>query len=481
MKSKLAKPRTFRRVITGLLSVITVSMITPFSVQAGADKPKSSWLDLSGKDKKRMNVYIKDYKNFIHKARTELTFVQEAVKLAEANGFKRLTDKSPIKPGARYYDVNRDRAMTMMVIGKKSLTEGMRIVGSHIDSPRIELKGRPLYEKQGFALFQTYIHGGIKNYQWVNVPLALVGRVDKKDGSHVDISMGLKPGEPVLMVPDLAPHVDQSYRKRTSRDVIKKEELDVIVASKPGDDSTVKQEVIGFLKEHYNISVADLVSAELALVPAMAPRDVGFDRSMVAAYGQDDKIAAYGSVKALLQQDKPEYTAMAFLVDNEEVGNINNTGAKSTYLVDMIADLLYSVKGKDYSDHWLRKALKNSKVVSADVNPGVNPTWSGVWDLGNAPRLGNGINIKLYGGGFNANSEYIAWTRNYLDKSEIMWQTSTYKGKASGGTIGSDLSKNNMEVIDFGVPVLSIHSPYAVASKVDIYSLYKAMDAFYRF
>jgi aspartyl aminopeptidase len=329
-------------------------------------------------------------------------------------------------------------------------------------------------------LFQTYVHGGIKNYQWVNVPLALVGRVDKKDGSTVKISMGLKPDEPVLMVPDLAPHVDQGHRKRTNRDVIKKEELDVIIASKPGEDSPVKKEVIAFLKANYDISIKDLVSAELSLVPAMAPRDIGFDRSMVAAYGQDDKVASYAAVEAVMALDKPDYTAVAFLVDNEEVGNINNTGARSTYLTDLIGNMLYQVKGNNYSDYFLRKALRNTKVVSADVNPGVNPSWPGVWDLGNAPRLGNGVNIKLYGGGFNANSEYIAWTRDYLDSNKINWQTSTYKGKASGGTIGSDLSKNNMEVIDFGVPVLSIHSPYAIVSKVDAYSLYRAMKAFYQ-
>lgn len=427
-----------------------------------------------------MDAYVDEYKGFIHKARTELSFVSETVALVKANGFTPLTENSVLKPGARFYDINRDRAMTLMVIGKKPVSQGLRIVGSHIDSPRIELKGRPLYEKQGFALFQTYIHGGIKNYQWVNVPLAIVGRVDKKDGSHVNISMGLNPQEPVLIVPDLAPHVDQSMRKRTSRDVIKKEELDVIVASKPTEDNTVKNEVVAFLKQHYDIDVADLVSAELALVPSMPPRDVGFDRSMVAAYGHDDKIAAFGSVKAIMAQKTPQFTAMAFLVDNEEVGNINNTGAESTYLTDLIADMLYIEKGQDYSDYWLRKALRKSKVVSADVNPGVNPTWSSVWDLGNAPRLGHGINIKLYGGGFNAHSNYIAWTRNYLDDNKIQWQTSTYKGKASGGTIGNDLSKNNVDVIDFGVPVLSIHSPYAVASKIDIYALYKAMNAFYQ-
>lgn len=467
--------------ISALLGAISLALISQTPAIAASKKAQSSWSKLSSSEVKKVERYATDYKQFIHKARTELTFVKETVALAKANGFKALTAKSQLTPGARFYDINRDRTMTLMVIGKKKLNEGVRIVGSHIDSPRIDLKGRPLFEKQGFAMFQTYIHGGIKNYQWVNVPLAILGRVDKTDGTTVEISMGLKPNEPVLIVPDLAPHVDHQNRKRTSREVIKKEELDVIIANKPDDNGVVKSEVIAFLKENYDISIEDLVSAELSLVPAMAPRDVGFDRSMIAAYGHDDKVAAYASVEAIFEQKKPEYTAMAFLVDNEEVGNINNTGAKSTYLTDLIADMLYMDMGNEYSDFWLRKTLRNSKVISTDVNPGVNPSWSGVWELGNAPRLGFGINIKLYGGGFNANSEYTAWTRAYLDDNDIQWQTSTYKGKASGGTIGSSLSRNNMEVIDFGIPVLSIHSPYAVASKVDTYNLYKAMSAFYRF
>ena len=365
-------------------------------------------------------------------------------------------------------------------MGKKDLEQGTRIVGAHIDSPRLELKGRPLYEKQNFAMLQTYVHGGIKTYQWVNIPLALVGRVDKKDGTVVNISVGFDESDPIFLVPDLAPHVDHPNRSRKSRDVIKKEELDVIIAAKPDLDKTVKELIVDFLKTEYDISVEDLVSAELALVPATKPRDVGFDRSMIAAYGQDDKASSIAAVTAIFEQKIPEFTSIAFLVDNEEVGNINNTGASSSYLVDMISGLLYNQKGDKYNDYQLRKVLRNTKVISADVNPGVNPSWAGVWELGNAPRLGNGINLKLYGGGFNANSEYMAWTRNYLDNNKIKWQTSTYKGKASGGTIGSDLSNDNMEVIDFGVPILSIHSPYAVGSKVDLYSLYKAMSAFYQ-
>ena len=475
------KPLRFSRHITTLCGALSLTLMlqTP---AVGADKSDtSSWSKLSASQVKEVEHYASEYKKFIHKARTELSFVKETIALVEKNGFKPLSNNSKLTAGARYFDVNRDRTITLIVIGKNDLNQGLRIIGSHIDSPRIELKGRPLYEKQGFALFQTYIHGGIKNYQWVNIPLALVGRVDKKDGTHVDISMGLNPNEPVLIVPDLAPHVDHSHRKRTSREVIKKEELDVIIASKPDDNGVIKQQVIDFLQDNYDISVADLVSAELSLVPAMAPRDVGFDRSMIAAYGHDDKAAAYASIEAIIEQKKPQHTLMAYLVDNEEVGNINNTGSESSYLTDLVANLLYLDMGKDYNDIWLRKTLRNTKVISTDVNPGVNPSWPSVWELGNAPRLGHGVNIKLYGGGFNANSEYTAWTRAYLDDNDIQWQTSTYKGKASGGTIGSSLSANNMEVIDFGIPVLSIHSPYAVASKVDTYFLYKAMSAFYRY
>jgi len=464
------------------LAFSTASFAEKATEKSSVEKKEqaSSWLNLSEQELVAVEAYASDYKDYIYSGPTELTFVKETIKRAEKAGFSALTEKSKLKPGARFYDVNRDRTISLIVIGKKDLQQGTRIVGAHIDSPRLELKGRPLYEKQKFAMFQTYVHGGIKTYQWVNIPLALVGRIDKKDGTVVNVSVGFDEDDPILMVPDLAPHVDHPNRSRKSRDVIKKEELDVIVASKPDFDKSVKDLVSDYLTKQYDIELEDLVSAELALVPATKPRDVGFDRSMIAAYGQDDKASSIAAVKAIFEQDVPEYTSIAYLVDNEEVGNINNTGASSSYLVDLLSSMLYNKKGNNYNDYMLRKVLRNTKVISADVNPGVNPSWSSVWELGNAPRLGNGVNLKLYGGGFNANSEYMAWTRNLLDNNNIKWQTSTYKGKASGGTIGSDLSNDNMEVIDFGVPILSIHSPYAVGSKVDLYSLYKAMSAFYR-
>jgi len=328
----------FIKTITSISIVAALSFsIAEHSHAAEKKESASSWLSLSKKELKAVEQYADNYKDYIYKAPTELTFVAETIKRVEKQGFKKLSEKSNLKPGARFYDVNRDRTISLIVIGKKALEQGTRIVGAHIDSPRLELKGRPLYEKEKFALFQTYIHGGIKTYQWVNIPLALVGRVDKKDGSVVNISVGFDDNDPIFMVPDLAPHVDHGNRKRTSRDVIKKEELDVIISAKPALDKSVKELVTNFLKAEYDISAEDLVSAELALVPATKPRDVGFDRSMVAAYGQDDKASAIAAAVAIMEQKTPEYTSIAYLVDNEEVGNINNTGASSTYLVDLLS------------------------------------------------------------------------------------------------------------------------------------------------
>ena len=441
--------------------------------------PLPAWADLSDSQRRGVLAFAEDYKDFMSRAKTEISFVAEAVKVARTSGFRELAADSNLRPGGRFYDINRGRTITLIVVGSNDFIDGFRVVGAHVDSPRLELKGRPLYEKEGFALFQTYRHGGIKNYQWVNLPLALVGHVDKKDGSRVNISIGLDPDDPILIIPDLSPHVDQDYRERMNRDVIMGEELDPIVASIPNEEASITDEVLAYLADQYGIEEEDFVSAELMLVPAMAPRDVGFDRSLMAIYGQDDKLSSNTALRAIIEQDTPETTSLAFLVDNEEVGNVNNTGANSTYLVDLMSELIHRQRGDAYSDYDLRQALRKTKVISADVNPGVHPAYPDVWEAGNAPRLGFGVNLKLYGGDFNANSEYIAWNRAYLDAAGVAWQTATYKGRASGGTIGKALSKDNMEVIDYGVPVLSIHSTYAISSKVDVHMLFRAMDAFY--
>ena len=463
-----------------IVTVTTVAMVA-FGQEADELGPTPAWMSLSDSERREVFAFAEDYKDFMGRAKTELSFVTEAVRIARAEGFRELSADSNLRPGARYYDVNRDRTLTLIVVGSQPMVDGFRVVGAHVDSPRVELKGRPVYEIEGFALFQTYVHGGIKNYQWVNLPLALVGHVDKKDGTRVQISIGLDDDDPVFIIPDLSPHVDHDYRERLNRDVIMGEEMDPLIASIPDEANSVSGAVLAYLASEYGVEEDDLVSAELAIVPAMAPRDVGFDRSMMAVYGQDDKLSSYTALRAIAEQDTPAQTSLAFLVDNEEVGNVNNTGSNSDYLVDLMAELLYRQRGDAYTDVDLRRALRRTRVVSSDVNPGIHPSYPGVWEPGNAPRLGHGVNLKLYGGGFNANSEFIAWNRAYLDEAGVAWQTATYKGRASGGTIGNSLSRRNMEVIDYGVPLLSIHSTYSVSSKVDLHMLYRAMNAFYRY
>jgi aspartyl aminopeptidase len=471
-----------RRPIARSLPVVVLATALCMAVPSLAAAPsQSAWQELSSRERQSVLGFAEDYKDFMARAVTEATFVDQAVKLAREAGFEELSPQSELRPGARFFDVNRGRTITLMVIGSAPVSEGMRIVGAHIDSPRLELKGRPLYESEGFALFQTYRHGGIKNYQWVNLPLALVGHVDRKDGTRVNVSVGFDPADPVLIIPDLSPHVDHDYRERKNRDVIAGEELDPLVGSIPDADGSVSDAVLDYLAREYAIEREDLVSAELALVPALPPRDVGFDRSMLAIYGQDDRLSSYAALRALVDLDTPPQTSLAFLVDNEEIGNTNNTGSESDYLVNLLRELVVAQGGSGTDEVAVRRALRQTRVVSSDVNPGIHPTYPGVWEAGNAPRLGHGVNLKLYGGGFNANSEFIAWTRAYLDDADIPWQTATYKGRASGGTIGNSLSRRNMEVIDYGVPLLSIHSTYAVSSKIDVFSLYRAMGAFYRY
>jgi len=443
---------------------------------------KSAWLAASDGERKEIFKFSEEYKLFMDVARTELSFVSEAITLAEAAGFRRLKTNSPMKPGAKYYDVNRDRAISVMIIGDEGLSAGMRVVGAHIDSPRLELKGRPLFSANEFALFQTNYHGGIKRYQWTNIPLALVGIVDKKDGSRVEVNIGLQPDDPILMIPDMSPHVDRGYNDKKVGELVTYESLDPIVAHLPTAEEGlgIEDQVLMMLKSRYGVTRADLVSAELSLVPAYAPRDMGLDRSMVAAYGQDDKLGAYAALRAVLASKTPTHTALAYLVDNEEVGNVNNTGAQSDYFSNLVARMLNAEMGKSYRDIEVRKALRNSKMISIDVNPGVNPMRASAWELNNAPKLGYGVNFKMYGRGFTANSEFTAEIRRILDDAGVPWQTATYKvGRSGGGTIGGEFSRQDMEVIDFGVPVLSIHTPYAVSSKIDIYNLYRGSKAFF--
>jgi len=442
---------------------------------------KSAWLLLTPAERGQVHDFAEDYKNYLTVARTAQSSTREVLRRARAAGFAEFTDASQIKPGARLIFPNRDRALILAVTGTEPIVDASHVIGTHHDSPHIDLKGRPIFSAGGFALLKTIYYGGIKKYQWANIPLALVGRIDTTDGRSIDISIGLNPGDPVFVIPDNAPHSDKELRTRTYVDVLEGEELDPVAGSIPGETNSVAEEVSNELAATYKIKEEDLVSAELALVPAAHPADVGIDRGLVGAYGQDDRLSSFCAARAILDlKGTPKYSAIAYLSNFEEEGSVNNTGAGSEFLNSTLARLISAQKGTGYSDLDLRRALHNSEVISADANDGINPIFPKTSEPTNAARLGYGVAIKLYGGGFNAPSEYTARIRALMDRNGIPWQTHTYKvDVGGGGTIGLFMSREDMEVIDLGVPLLSMHSPFEMSSKVDVWDFYRTMTAFY--
>jgi aspartyl aminopeptidase len=415
-------------------------------------------------------------------ARSALTSNREVIRMAKAAGFNDFTDPAQIKSGARLIINGRDRAVVLAVVGSEPIVDGSRLVGTHHDSPHIDLKARPVVSAPGgLALFKTIYYGGIKKFQWANVPMALLGRVDTTDGRTVEVSIGLNPGEPVFVIPDNAPHSDSPLQNRSYNQVLAGEEMDPVAGSIPGEKSTVAGEVIRQLTSTYNIKEEDLASAELQLVPAAVPADVGVDRGLVGAYGQDDRLSSYCAVRSLFDtKGTPRYTAMAYLSNFEEVGSVNNTGARSEFFNSTLARMIAAQRGSNYSDLDLRKALRNSQVISADTNDGINPIFPQTSEESNAARLGYGVAIKIYGSGFEANSEFRARIRSILDRNGIPWQTQTPRvDVGGGGTIGGFFSAQDMEVIDLGVPLLSMHATFEMSSKVDLWNFYRAMKAFY--
>ncbi len=440
----------------------------------------SAWEELAEGQKDQVFRFAESYKSYLSTARTAESSTREVIRLAGAAGFSEFTEASQVRAGARLYVNGRDRALILIVVGSDAIVSGSRVIGTHHDSPHIDLKARPIYAAGGFALFNTVYYGGIKKYQWANRPLALVGRVDTAEGKRVDVSIGLKDGEPVFVIADNAPHSDKELRERTYTNVLKGEELDPVAGSVSAAGSTVVAQVLAALTSAYSIREEDFVSSELQLVPAAPPADVGIDRGLVGAFGQDDRLSSYCAARAVLDvKGTPKRTAMAYLSNFEEEGSVNNTGAKSQFLNTTLAKLVAAQRGSAYTDLDLREALRRSEAVSADTNDGVNPLFPGTSDPTNAARLGNGVTIKKYGAGFDANSEFVARIRALLDRNGIRWQTQTpVVDGYSGGTIGGYLSAQDMEVIDMGVPLLSMHSPFEMSSKVDVWSFYRFMSVF---
>lgn len=442
---------------------------------------RSSWQGIEQKDRTAIDMYIKDYTAYLDVARTELSSTRELMALMKSNGFALYTEKSQIKKGAKLLFNNRDRALIAVIIGDEAIMKGSRLIGAHHDSPRIDIKARPLYEQEGFALFQTIYYGGIKKYQWLNIPLMLSGRIDKKDGTTIQVEIGRKSDDPVIIIPDAAPHVDSPLRKREYTGVMEGEEMDPIIGSIPDQKNSIINTVMNILSTSYNCSEEDLVSAELHITPALSPRDIGLDRSLIGSYGQDDRSCSYVAIRSLIELDKsPTYTALAYIVDNEETGNVNNTGASSSFLNKIYGIIAEAQAGQTFSENTTRTALSQAKVISADANDGISPLFPGLSERTNAAKLGFGPSIKRYGRSFDANSEFTAWMRNILDKKSIPWQTASYKVETGGGgTIGGQMSKEDMEVIDIGIPLLSMHSPFEIASKVDIWNLHRLFTEFY--
>jgi aspartyl aminopeptidase len=444
------------------------------------ESKKSAWEQLTAGQKDQVFRFADDYKAYLKVSRSALTSTREVIRLGKAAGFAEFTDPAQVKPGSRLFVVAHDRAVILIAVGSDPIVSGSRVIGTHHDSPHIDLKARPVYTAGGFTLWKTIYYGGIKKYQWANRPLALIGRVDTVEGKRVDVAIGLKEGDPVFVIPDNAPHSDKELRGRKYEEVFAGEELDPVAGSIPAAGSVTAQ-VLATLAATYGIHEEDFVSAELQLVPAADPADVGVDRGLVGAYGQDDRLSSYCAVRALLDlKGTPRRTAVAFLSNFEEVGSVNNTGAASQLLNSTFAHLIAAERGKAYTDLDLRQALRNAEVVSADTNDGINPVFPQTSEASGAARLGYGATIKRYGAGFDANSEYIAKVRGLLDRNGIPWQTQTPKVEGySGGTIGGFLSAQEMDVIDMGVPLLSMHAPFEMSSKVDVWNFYRFMSVFF--
>ena len=431
--------------------------------------------------------YNEGYKDYISKNKTERACVKDSIRLAEEKGFKPLDSFETLKPGDKVYVNNRDKNIALFVIGNKPLTEGMRILGAHIDSPRMDLKQNPLYESEGFVLADTHYYGGVKKYQWVTIPLSLYGVVAKKDGTVVDVVIGEDDNDPVVGISDLLIHLAAEQLDKKAAKVIEGENLDVTLGNMPlvGEEKdAVKANILKLLKDKYDIEEEDFVSAEIEVVPSGKARDYGLDRSMIAGYGHDDRVCAYTSLTAILDMDVCDYTCCTILVDKEEIGSVGATGAQSLFFENTIGEMLVKMGIDSFVQ--TRLTLSRSKMLSSDVSAGVDPLFVSVNDKKNAAYLGNGIVFNKYtgargkSGSNDASAEYVARIRTVMDESNIHYQTAEL-GKVDlggGGTIAYILGNYNMDVIDAGIAVLNMHAPMEVVSKVDVYETYQAYKAF---
>lgn len=446
---------------------------------------KNAVLRLDDKQIKAADDLCEDYKAFLNTAKIEREAVIETVRLAQKAGFKEYSKGKKYKAGEKFYYVNRGKAIILGIMGKEPLDKGIRLAAAHIDSPRLDLKQHPLYEDKELCLFKTHYYGGIKKYQWTTIPMALHGVIVRADGEKITVNIGEDENDPVFCVTDILPHLANEQMKRTLAQGIKGEELNLLIGSRPFRDDKVAKKVklgiMAILNEKYGITEDDFISAELEAVPAFKACDVGFDRSMVGAYGHDDKVCAYTALRAILDCKAPKKTCLTCLTDKEEIGSDGNTGLNSSYLKYFICDLAKTF-GFDG-----RTVISASECLSADVNAAFDPTFPENYELNNSCQINYGVCVTKFTGArgkydtSDASAEFTARVRNLLDSNEVIWQTGEL-GKVDaggGGTVAKYIANLDMDVIDVGVPVLSMHAPFEIVSKIDTYMAYKAFAVFF--
>lgn len=451
---------------------------------------KSVYSELTAEQRREMLDLCDEYMEFLDNAKTERECVKEAVKMAESHGFVRFYDKEALKAGDKVYFINRNKNIMLAVIGSDDIEKGINIVGAHIDSPRLDLKQNPLYESNGQALLKTHYYGGIKKYQWTAIPLSIHGVCYTKDGEQVEIRIGEKEGDPVFCITDLLPHLSREQMSKKLSEAIEGEALNVLVGGMGVNDceieNSVKMNILNILNISYGITEESFLSAELEIVPSFKAKNVGFDMGFVGSYGQDDRVCAFTALKSIFDIENPQKTAVCLLVDKEEIGSEGNTGMMSKFFDMAVAELIYKLKGHcDMIEY--NRVIRNSACMSSDVSAALDPNYEGAFEKQNSALAGRGIAIMKYtgaggkSGSSDASSEFMHDILSVMNKNGVVWQSCELGkvDKGGGGTIAKYVANLNMNVVDCGVPVLSMHSPFEVTAKGDIYMAYKAYLAFY--
>ena len=451
---------------------------------------KNGWINVSDEEKEKIFNYCAGYMDFLNKSKTEREIIKNATHMARERGYRDISEYDHLNAGDKVYYVNREKNLFLAVIGNESIENGVNIIGSHADSPRLDLKPNPIYEDKEFAYFKTHYYGGIKKYQWTAIPLSIHGVIVKKDGEKVEVNIGENENDPIFTITDLLPHLAQDQMQKKLKDGVEGENLNLLIGSIPYKDEKVSEKVklniLDILNRRYGITERDFISAEIELVPAFRCRSLGFDESLIAGYGQDDKVCVYTSLTAILNIESPNKTAVCILADKEEIGSMGNTGMESNVFSTFLAEILNKLNIN--RPNLLDKVLCNSKMLSADVDAGLDPIYTSVADLNNACYLNRGVGMNKYTGvagkanASDANAEFLAYIRNIFESNDVDYQIAELGrvDKGGGGTIAYILANKGVDVVDCGVGVLSMHAPYEVTSKYDVYQAHKGYTAFYR-